>query len=91
MEASEQNETGHEEYEAAAKALGTTTTTAGIDLGHGIRSLQTREYEKRWRDSGSEAIVMPTVHRTHYSDEEMQKSWHGPVRYTVAAFVGDRR
>jgi GNAT superfamily N-acetyltransferase len=79
------------EYEKAAAALGTTPMMAGIDLGHGSDKYNSlAEFEKRWRDSGSDWVRDERGEIVYYSPQEMQERGLPAFSYTVGAFVGDK-
>lgn len=79
------------EYEAAAKALGTTPMMAGIDLGHGSDKYNALDaFNKRWIASGSEPVRNLKGELIYLTPDEMRAQGVAEHNYTVAAFVGDK-
>ncbi len=81
----------YEEYEAAARALGTTPMGAGLDLGRDSAEYKALGvYEQRWLQSGEDWQRDAQNNLVYYTPEEMKASGLSPFTYTVGAFVGDK-
>ena len=81
----------YEDYEQAAKKLGTTPMMAGIDLGHDSDAYKALgKFEQRWRQSGEEFVRDAHGDLVYLTPEEMAAKDLPAVTYTVGAFVGDK-
>jgi 2'-5' RNA ligase len=81
----------YEEYEQAAKRLGTDPMSAGIDLGRDSEAYKSlKVHEQRWLRSGSDYVRDEHGDLVYLTPEEMKAKGLSPTTYTVGAFVGDK-
>jgi GNAT superfamily N-acetyltransferase len=81
----------YNEYEAAARALGTNVMMAGIDLGRDSPEYeQLAVHERRWRAALSHWATDANGDLIPMSPEEIAAKKLPLNGYTVAAFVGDK-